>query len=44
LQLVIVAVGGLAFIASVIATYYAISYAVLILVGKIFPLTGRRRS
>jgi hypothetical protein len=42
-QLVIVAVGGVALIATVIATYYAISYAVLVLVGKIFSLTGHRR-
>lgn len=26
-----------------IATYYLISYAVLLLVGKVFPLVGGRR-
>lgn len=30
-------------IATVIAIYYAISFAVLWLVGKALPLTGRRR-
>jgi len=30
-------------VAAGIAIYYAISYLVLYLVGRVFPLTGRRR-
>ena len=42
LNFAIVAVGGLVLIAAVIVTYYAVSYLVLSLVSRIFPLTGRR--
>jgi hypothetical protein len=35
--------GGVALIAVSIGAYYLISYAVLYAVGKVFPLTGRRR-
>jgi hypothetical protein len=41
---ILLAVGGVLMIAAVILTYYAISYAVLFLVGKAFPLAGRRRT
>lgn len=35
--------GVVAFAALGIATYYVLSYAVLLVVGKVLPLTGRRR-
>ena len=41
--MILVTVGGVLMIAAVIVTYYVISYAVLFLVGKAFPLTGGRR-
>jgi hypothetical protein len=37
------AVGMVVMLAAGLATYYAISYAVLYVVGKAFPLAGRRR-
>jgi hypothetical protein len=36
-------VGLVAMITAVVAAYYAVSFAVLFLVGKAFPLAGRRR-
>lgn len=36
-------VGTVAMLAAVTATYYAISYAALYLIGRLLPLTGRRR-
>ena len=35
--------GVVAFAALGIATYYVLSFVVLLLVGKVLPLTGRRR-
>jgi len=41
----IVAIAGLAaMLAAALATYYAVSYLVLYLVGRVLPLTGRRRN
>jgi hypothetical protein len=42
-QFVIVVAGGLALMAGAVLTYYVISYAVLYVVSKALPLTGRRR-
>jgi hypothetical protein len=42
--LIINSVALAAMVVAWIAVYYAISYAVLWLVGKALPLTGRRRS
>jgi hypothetical protein len=36
-------IGAVATIDATVATYYAISYAVLFAVGKLLPLVGRRR-
>jgi hypothetical protein len=36
-------VGLVGMLAAALATYYVISFAVLYLVGKAFPLGGRRR-
>jgi hypothetical protein len=41
---VIGVVSLVAMVAAAITVYYVISYAVLWLVGKAFPLTGRRRT
>jgi hypothetical protein len=43
ISFVMIAFMCVAMIAAVVAVYYAFSYAVLWLVGKAFPLTGRRR-
>ena len=36
-------VGAMAMLAAVSATYYAASYGVLYLIGRLLPLAGRRR-
>lgn len=41
--MIVAAVGGFLLMAMVVAAYYVISYGVLYLVGKAFPLAGRRR-
>jgi hypothetical protein len=40
---IVAAVALVAMLAAALATYYAISYLVLYLVGRLLPLTGRRR-
>jgi len=40
---ILIALSGAALIAATIFVYYAISYAVLFLIGKALPLVGRRR-
>jgi hypothetical protein len=42
-QFVIVAVGGALIIAAVVAAWYALSMLVLVTVGRLFPLIGRKR-
>jgi hypothetical protein len=42
-RLVVAFAGLVALMVATIGTYYVISYAVLYLVGKAFPLTGWRR-
>ena len=36
-------VGAMVMLAAAVATYYAISYGVLYLIGRLLPLAGRRR-
>ncbi len=43
MRLIVASLGLIAIIAVTVAIYYVISYAVLLLVGKALPLTGRRR-
>ena len=43
MRVVVSVLTGVAMIVGVVATYYAISYAVLFAIGKLLPLTGRRR-
>jgi hypothetical protein len=42
-HLIVDVVALVAMIGAVVVTWYAISYAVLLLVGKLFPLIDRRR-
>jgi hypothetical protein len=42
-QFLLVAVGGALIIAAVVATWYALSMLVLVTVGRLFPLSGRKR-
>jgi hypothetical protein len=41
-QFVLVAVGGALIIAAVIAVWYALSFLILVTVGRVFPLRGRK--
>lgn len=43
LQLLPVSFETLALVAAAIAGYYAFSYAILYVVGRVLPLAGRRR-
>jgi len=42
-QFAIVAVGGALIIAAVVAVWYVLSMVVLLTVGRLFPLSGRKR-